>query len=410
MTNDEAIFITGICGYIGSNLARYLLDCEEYENYQIIGCDNLYKAHSDQRYSELMALQNPRLRIHLADLNHYESTQRLLDPRGETVKFIIHTSAAASAITSMRWPFEDFMNNAYSAAIIARFLVNRLIDRSGVRNSKLAVELQVEAMKDVALNDDIPKLLAMTTNKIYGMIEGSMWVDPRAIPGSLWYNPDEAENPPIKQVELMETETQWLPTSSWLRTHGISEHFRLDTCQQYGVHKTFEGLLALDLNASYNLITTEIRPTTMTGQMYFDQYAILAHGWVDYLTKQVCQGKQVIVFGDGKQVRDPVHGWDVLQMIRLIMDKQLTDPDIVAGKAFNIGGGPESAFSILDLFEMLEELTEHPASYRNELSRQADPRWYCSNTELAEAVLGWKKQYSIQNIVEELVNSSPPTS
>jgi CDP-paratose 2-epimerase len=97
-------------------------------------------------------------------------------------------------------------------------------------------------------------------------------------------------------------------------------------------------------------------------------------------------------------------------MIQLVMDKQLTDPDTVAGKAFNIGGGPDSAFSILDLFEMLEELTERPASYRNELSRQADPRWYCSNTELAEAVLGWKKQYSVQNIVEELVNSSPTTS
>lgn len=403
MTNDEIIFITGICGYIGSNLAQYLLECEEYENYQIHGCDNFFKEHSDQRYREMMALQNPRLRIYLADLNHYETTQQLLRPREGTVKFIIHTSAAASAITSMRWPFEDFMNNAYSAALLARYLVNCLIERSGVHHTELPVERQVEAMKGSALNEEIPKLLVMTTNKVYGMIEGSIWVDPRVIPGSLWYNPGVAENPPVQQVELLETETQWVPSIPWLREHGVSEHFRLDTCQQYGVHKTFEGLLALDLNASYNLVTTEIRPTTMTGQMYFDQYAILAHGWVDYLTKLACQGQQVTVFGDGKQVRDPVHGWDVLKMIRIIMDKQVTEPDVVAGKAFNVGGGPESAFSLLDLFELLEEITGRPISYRHELSRQADPRWYCSNIELAEAALGWKKEFSIKNIVEELV-------
>jgi len=402
MAEEEIIFITGICGYIGSNLARYLLECEEYETYQIHGCDNFFKEHSDQRYRELVAIQNPRLCIYLADLNHYETTQRLLRPREGVVKSIVHTSAAASAIISMRFPFADFMNNAYSAAVLARFLVDRLVEKSGVRHTELPVEHQVEVMKEAALSEDVPKLIALTTNKVYGMIEGSMWVDPRAIPESLWYNPDAAENPPVRRIELLETETQWVPNIPWLREHGVSEYFRLDTCQQYGVHKTFESLLTLDLNASYNLVTTEIRPTTMTGRMYFDQYAILAHGWVDYLTKQICHGKQVTVFGDGKQVRDPVHGWDVLKMIRAIMDKQATEPDAVAGKAFNVGGGPENAWSILDLFELLEEFTGRPVTYRLELPRQADPRWYCSNIELAEKILDWKKDIPIRQIVEEL--------
>lgn len=404
MNNDDIIFITGICGYIGSNLARYLLECEAYETFQIHGCDNFFKEHSDQRYRELIALQNPRLQIYLADLNHYETSQKLLHPRNGSVKYIVHTSAAASAIISMRFPFPDFMNNAYSAAVLARILVDYLIDEAGVRHTELSLEHQVEAIKEVALSKNVPKLISLTTNKVYGMIEGSMWVDPRVIPGSIWYDPSAAEEPPVRRVELLETETQWVPTIPWLHNHGISEYFRLDTCQQYGVHKTFEGLLTLDLNNSYNLITTEIRPTTMTGQMYFDQYSILAHGWVDYLTKQVCQGNQVTVFGDGKQVRDPVHGWDVLKMIEMIMKIQATEPDIVAGKAFNIGGGPENAASILDLFNILEEITERPVTYRLDIPRQADPRWYCSNTELAEKVIGWKKEVSFRQIVEMLVD------
>jgi len=403
MPDEEIIFITGICGYIGSNLARYLLESDEYETYQIYGCDNLFKEHSDQRYREMMAHNNPRLHIFLTDLNHYDTVQRLLSPRTGVVKYIIHTSAAASAIQSMRYPFVDFMNNAYSASVLARFLVDRLVKHAGVRHTKLPLEQQIEAMKEIALNEAIPKLISLTTNKVYGMIEGSIWVDPRTIPGSLWYNPRDAENPPVQQVELVETETQWVPNIPWLREHGVSEYFRLDTCQQYGVHKTFEGLLTLDLNASYRLVTTEIRPTTMTGRMYFNQYAILAHGWVDYLTRQICHDEQVTVFGDGKQVRDPVHGWDVLKMILAIMNKQSSDPEGVAGKAFNVGGGPENALSILDLFEILEEFTGRSVMCKHQIPRQADPRWYCSNIELAETVLGWQKEVSSRQIVEELV-------
>ena len=85
------------------------------------------------------------------------------------------------------------------------------------------------------------------------------------------------------------------------------------------------------------------------------------------------------------------------------MNKQSTTPEVVAGKAFNVGGGPENALSILDLFERLEEFTNHSINYCCEIPRQADPRWYCSNIEFAETILDWEKEISSEQIIEELV-------
>jgi len=72
-------------------------------------------------------------------------------------------------------------------------------------------------------------------------------------------------------------------------------------------------------------------------------------------------GKDITIFGDGKQIRDVLHVDELVRAYLAAISKQ----EQVSGQAFNLGGGLENTLSLLELLTMLEQ----------SLGRKIEPTW-----------------------------------
>jgi CDP-paratose 2-epimerase len=76
------------------------------------------------------------------------------------------------------------------------------------------------------------------------------------------------------------------------------------------------------------------------------------HGFLSYLVKCNLEEKEYKIYGyKGKQVRDNIHSLDVA----LFMAAFIEAPRVA--EVYNLGGGKENSISILEAFQMTEELT-----------------------------------------------------
>ncbi len=113
------------------------------------------------------------------------------------------------------------------------------------------------------------------------------------------------------------------------------------------------------------------------------QFGTEDQGWVAHFVLHALAGKPVTIFGDGRQVRDVLFVDDA---VRTYIDA-LRNADRLAGRAFNLGGGPANAVSLLQLIRHIESLIGRPIEGYFAPWRPDDQRYYVSDTRrLAEAL------------------------
>ena len=117
-----------------------------------------------------------------------------------------------------------------------------------------------------------------------------------------------------------------------------------------------------------------------------------------HFVRQAMKGEPVTVFGDGWQVRDLLFVEDLVRLMRRAGE----DMDIVAGKAFNVGGGPENCTSLLELLDQIRSLLSAPVEIEWGPERLADQKWYVVNPSKAKAALQWRPEVSIREGVRAL--------
>jgi CDP-paratose 2-epimerase len=76
----------------------------------------------------------------------------------------------------------------------------------------------------------------------------------------------------------------------------------------------------------------------------------------------------------------------------------------VRGHAFNIGGGPSSTTSLLELIDRLGDLLGTRPAYRIEPWRTADQRYYVSDTGKFHAATGWRPRVTIEQGLKRLAS------
>lgn len=126
------------------------------------------------------------------------------------------------------------------------------------------------------------------------------------------------------------------------------------------------------------------------------------HGFLSFLVRvNIAENVYRIVGYKGKQVRDNIHSLDVARFVAAFA----ANPR--CGEVYNLGGGRENSCSILEAFDMVEQLTgKKMRSEYVEKSREGDHICYFSDLRKMTAQYPkWNISVSLAGIVEELVKS-----
>jgi CDP-paratose 2-epimerase len=166
-----------------------------------------------------------------------------------------------------------------------------------------------------------------------------------------------------------------------LRETGIDESRPLDFHTPYGCSKGAADQYVLDYARSFGVPSVVFRMSCIYGQR---QMGTEDQGWVAHFLIRALEGQPITLYGDGRQVRDILDVGDAVEAYIRALERI----GKVQGRAFNLGGGPDNAVSLLQLVEEIRAVTGRNVDLRFEDWRQGDQRWYVSNTAAATAALG----------------------
>ena len=251
------------------------------------------------------------------------------------VKGVFHMAAQVAVTTSLFDPREDFDINV-----------------RGTLNVLDAIRLR---------RDPVPVIFA-STNKVYGDLG-----DLAIVSKSDRYEPE-----------------------GLFAGRGISETRPLDFHTPYGCSKGAADQYILDYARSFGIPSVVFRMSCIYGRR---QMGTEDQGWVAHFLIRALAGEPITIYGDGKQVRDILDVSDAVDAYVSAFDRA----GEVAGNAFNLGGGPSNAISLLELLDEIRAVTDRRVELDFRDWRQGDQRWYVSDTAKAREALGlraplaWRK-------------------
>ncbi|GAA4011607.1 NAD-dependent epimerase/dehydratase family protein [Sphingomonas swuensis] len=171
------------------------------------------------------------------------------------------------------------------------------------------------------------------------------------------------------------------PVDPDVRCHGIGEARPLDFHTPYGCSKGAADQYVLDYARSFDLPAAVIRMSCIYGQR---QMGTEDQGWVAHFLIRALEGETITLYGDGAQVRDILDVGDAVDAYMAAW-KQI---DRIAGRAFNLGGGPANAVSLRQLMRHIEALTGRTPDVRYSDWRAGDQRYFVADTRRIASELG----------------------
>ena len=254
---------------------------------------------------------------------------------------VFHLAAQVAVTTSLDTPRDDFGVNLLGTVTL------------------------LEELRRLA---DPPPLLFTSTNKVYG-----------ALP----------------ELELERVDDRWAPVDEHIRAHGLDESVPLDFCTPYGCSKGGADQYVLDYAKSYGLPAVVFRMSCIYGP---HQHGNEDQGWVAHFLIRLLEDEPITLYGDGAQVRDILFVEDLVRAM-LVAHERVGE---LGGQAFNMGGGPDNAVSLLEVLDLLGDLHGARADVRFAEERQGDQRYYVADTGRFREATGWRPRVGVADGVEQL--------
>ena len=254
---------------------------------------------------------------------------------------VFHFAAQVAVTTSLTHPIDDFEVNA-----------------RGTLNVLEAIRRQSTP----------PPLLFTSTNKVYGSL------------------PD---------IAFTKVGQRYTPSLQNVAERGISEERPLDFHSPYGCSKGAADQYVIDYARTFGVPSVVFRMSCIYGPR---QFGTEDQGWVAHFLIRAASGAPLIFYGDGMQVRDILFVDDLVDAF-LLAQQHI---DRTAGKAFNIGGGVSNTTSLLELVDMIGELSGSRPAVTFSAWRPGDQRYYVSDIRAFGEAVGWAPRVGVREGLERL--------
>lgn len=340
--------ITGSSGLIGGESVEFMSSKFDL----VIGIDNDMRSYFFGNDSSTNWNKN-RLQDKYANFKSYQADIRLIDAiqpifeeYGKDIALIIHTAAQPSHDWAAREPLTDFGVNATGTINILE--MTRLFCPEAV-------------------------FIFTSTNKVYG---------------------DTPNYLPLieldKRWEIDETHTYF--------NNGIDEQMSIDHTKHsvFGASKVAADIMVQEYGKYFGMKTGVFRGGCLTGP---NHSGAQLHGFLAYLMKCAINKDQYTIFGyKGKQVRDNIHSYDLVNMFWHFYQ----DPR--AGEVYNAGGGRHANCSMLEAIDLCEAISGNKMNYTySETNRIGDHIWYISNlNKFKEHYPTWNWKYDLKETLVEM--------
>jgi CDP-paratose 2-epimerase len=261
-------------------------------------------------------------------------------------------------------------------------IVGNVTDAGVVRGALRGVETVFHFAAQVAVTTSLDRPLedaAVNLGGTLNLLEAARLCSP---PPALLFTSTNKVYGSLPDVELREHEHSYEPVQPTVRS-GIDEGRRLSFCTPYGCSKGAADQYVLDWSHSYRLPSVVFRMSCIYGP---HQQGNEDQGWVAHFLLSAMRKAPITLFGDGKQVRDVLYVDDLVRAF-MLAEARATE---LAGRAFNIGGGPGNAVSLLEVLDLVRELQGHSLKVRRRPWRTGDQRYYVSDIRAFTEATGWR--------------------
>lgn len=339
------ILITGICGFVGSELALRLHEHQPADRLQIVGIDNLSRNGS------------------------WRNRQRLAERGIEVVHGDIRAATDLESIGTADWVIDAAANPSVLAGIDGKSSSRQLVDY----NLSGTVNL-LEYCKQHRAG-----FVLLSTSRVYSI-------------------------PPLAKLRVNVSGGAFEPSHSdadGLQPGGIGEDFSTAApVSLYGATKLASEQLAVEYGLTFDFPVWINRCGVMAGAGQFgraDQgiFSFWLHSW-----KEQRPLKYIGFGGLGQQVRDCLHPRDLIPLLlRQFEESNGTKPPIV-----NVSGGLNSAMSLAQLSSWCAGRWGSRDVTADQTPRPFDLPWVVLDHSLATKTWNWQPATSIQQILTEIAD------
>ena len=254
-------------------------------------------------------------------------------------------------------------------------LAGQVAMTTSIANPRMDFEVNVMGTHNLleAVRNHVPDATVVysSTNKVYGDLE---------------------------QYTYIETATRYQCVE---HPYGFDEQTQLSFHSPYGCSKGAADQYMLDYARIFGLKTVVLRHSSMYGGR---QFATYDQGWVGWFCQKANEAVKdngataFTISGTGKQVRDVLHA-DDMKRLYIAAVNQI---DSAKGHSFNVGGGIANSLSLLELFDLLEQIAKVKLSYTKHPVRQSDQRVFVSDLTKAKQLLNWQPVVTAQDGVARM--------
>ena len=340
-------FITGICGFVGSTLAKALL--AHRADLEIIGIDNFIRPGSETNRAELKSLG---IKVLHGD---------------------IRSASDIEAIPPVDAVIDAAANPSVLAGVDGKTSSRQLIEHNLLGTINL---LELCKAKQAAF-------ILLSTSRVYSI-------------------------PPLASLAVEVQNNAYTPKfsgfspqPSGLSSLGVDETFSTQPpVSLYGSTKLASEMLALEYGETFGFPVFINRCGVMAGAGQFGRpdQGIFAY-WINSHLRRRPLG-YIGFDGMGHQVRDCLHPRDLapLALDQILSSKKLTATD----RIINLSGGAESAMSLRQLTAWCDERFGHHEVVSKPEIRPFDIPWMVLDSTKAKTFWNWHPATSRNQILEEI--------